>query len=268
MQMPQNTFKSAIAQHQLQLGLFSLLAHPISAEVVAGSGFDWMIIDTEHGPGDVLTVMHQLQAMQGSRTHAAVRPAANDKVLIKRLLDTGVQTLLIPHVDSAEEARAAVQAVRFPEGGLRGIAPVSRAANYGRITDYVNRAAQEICVLVQIESASALRNLEEIAGVDGVDGLFIGPGDLAGEVGYLGQPNHPAMRRLYLNTIRRIRACGKPAGIVSADQAFAQECVDAGAAMIVAGADLLCLRQSCDTLAEKFRTLVPATDQIVEGLRA
>lgn len=268
MQLPRNSFKHAIQSDQLQLGLFSLLAHPISTEVIAGSGFDWIIIDTEHGPGDVLTVIHQLHAMQGSGTHAVVRPASNDKVLIKRILDTGVQTLLIPHVDTADEARAAVDAVRFPQNGCRGIAPVSRAAAYGRIESYVREAAQELCVLVQIESGIALRNIEEIAAVDGVDGLFIGPGDLAGEVGYLGQPNHPSMRRLYLNTIKRIRACGKPAGIVSADQAFAQDCVNAGATMIVAGADLLCLRQSCDTLAENFRSLVPLASEAALGMRA
>jgi len=268
MQVPVNPFKRAIHADQLQVGFFSLLSHSISTEVIAGSGFDWIILDTEHGPSDVPIVLQQLHAMRGGTAHAVVRPASNDKVLIKRILDLGVQTLLVPHVDNAEEARAAVAAVRFPHDGCRGIAPVSRAAAYGRVDNYLRDAASEMCVLVQIESEAAVQNLEEIAAVEGVDGLFIGPGDLAGEMGYLGQPNHPAMRRLYLNTIRRIRACGKPAGIVSADEAFARECIDAGVRMIVAGADVMTLRQSCDALAQRFQSLAPAVADDVEALRA
>ncbi|MDB5801296.1 MAG: 5-keto-4-deoxy-D-glucarate aldolase [Rhodocyclales bacterium] len=262
--VPKNHFKDAILKNKLQIGLFSLLSHHVSAEILAGCGFDWLILDTEHAPSDVLLVLQQLQAMSGGTAHAVVRPSHNDVVLIKRLLDIGVQTLMVPHVQNAAEARQAVASMWYPPRGIRGLGPVSRAANYGRILNYHEHAEKELCLIVQIENQEGLDNIEEIAAVEGVDAIFIGPGDLSAELGYIGRATHPDMRRVFKDAIARITACGKPAGIVAGDEALAREYVGAGVTVLASGADALLLARAGEDVAQRFKRLNATAPQLAE----
>ena len=194
MDMPRNSFKHAIANGELQIGLWCSLCSPITAEIVSHSGFDWLLLDTEHSPNEVPDVLVQLQAIQAGTAAAIVRPAWNDIVLIKRFLDIGAQTLLIPFVQTPDEARRAVEATRYPPGGVRGITGSGRASRYGRVKDYLKNASQEICLLVQVETRSALDQIEAIASVDGIDGVFIGPNDLSASFGHIGNWGHPEVQ--------------------------------------------------------------------------
>src|SRR6185503_12067223 len=178
MQMPVNTFKKAIREARPQIGLWCSSCSNVTAEAIAGAGFDWILIDTEHAPNEVPMVLSQLQAMVGGTAAPVVRPAWNDMVMLKRLLDIGAQNFLVPYVQTADEARAAVAATRYPPKGIRGVASVHRSNRFGRINEYYTRIDEQICVIVQIETRQALDNLDATAAVDGVDGLFIGPSDL------------------------------------------------------------------------------------------
>lgn len=260
--VPTNYFKHAILKNKLQVGLFSLLSHHVSAEILAGCGFDFIILDTEHAPSDVLLVLQQLQAMGRGNASAIVRPATNDVVLIKRFLDIGVQTLMVPHVQNAEEARQAVASMWYPPRGIRGLGPVSRAADYGRIVNYHEHAENELCLIVQIENQEGLDNIEEIAAVEGVDAIFIGPGDLSAELGYIGRATHPDMRRVFKDAIARISACGKPAGIVASDESLAREYIAAGVNVLASGADALLLARAGEDLAQRFKRLESTAPQL------
>jgi 4-hydroxy-2-oxoheptanedioate aldolase len=253
MKLPENSFKRALAARQQQIGLWCSLPGPYVAEAVAGSGFDWLLFDTEHSPGDPLTVMGQLQAVAPYNVSAVVRPASNDTVLIKRFLDIGAQTLLIPYVQSADEARAAVAAMRYPPEGVRGVSGVTRATRFGRVEGYQKRASQELCLLVQIETQQALDALEAIAGVDGVDGVFIGPADLAASLGYPGEYTNPAVIATIESAIRRITATGKPAGILTPDNTFAKHCMELGTLFTAVGVDAALLARGTETLARQFK---------------
>lgn len=253
MLLPRNNFKRALLEGRQQIGLWCSLSSPYTVEVVAGAGFDWLLLDAEHSPNDVLSILPQLQAVAGYEVSAVVRPPANDLVLIKRYLDIGAQTLLIPYIQSVEEAEAAVAAMRYPPAGLRGIAGATRATRFGRVEGYARRAAEELCLLVQVETERALEQLEGIAAVEGVDGVFVGPGDLAASLGFAGQLNHPAVRQAVEDAIRRIRACGKPAGILTADEAFARRCMELGTTFTAVGQDVAILTQGADALARRLR---------------
>src|ERR1041385_4377243 len=187
-EQPVNTFKQAVRAGRPQIGIWTSLCSNIAAEVIAGAGFDWILIDTEHAPNELPLVFNQLQALVGGSAAPIVRPAWNDMILLKRLLGVGVQNFLVPYVQTAEEARAAVAATRYPPHGIRGVAVSHRGNRYGRIQDYFKRSNEEICLVVQIETRLALKNIEAIAVIDGVDGLFIGPSDLAADHGHLGEP--------------------------------------------------------------------------------
>src|SRR5436190_3379452 len=215
MQLPTNQFKQAIQEGHPQIGLWCSLCSNVVAEVIGGAGFDWILIDTEHAPNELPMVYSQLQALVGSTSAPVVRPAWNDMVLMKRLLDVGVQNFLVPYVQTPEEARAAVAATRYPPQGIRGVAVTHRANQYGRVKDYFQRANEEICVLVQIETRLALENLEAIAAVEGVDGLFIGPSDLAAALGHLGDNGHPEVRAAIEDAFTRIRRANKVSGILA-----------------------------------------------------
>ena len=253
MDLPVNNFKRAIAAGRPQIGLWVSLASPYSAEIVAGSGFDWLVIDTEHSPNEVDTTLAQLQSMAAYPVSPVVRPAWNDKVLVKRHLDIGAQTLLIPYVQNAEEAAAAVAAVRFPTRGVRGVAGVTRATRFGRVPEYARRAADEICLLVQIETREGLDNLEAIARTDGVDGVFIGPADLAAGLGHLGDMQHAEVQSAIQDGIRRIGACGKPAGILATDEASARRYMEWGTVFTAVGVDVMILARETEKLASKFK---------------
>ena len=254
MDFPINRFKHAILSGQKQIGLWSHLCSPISIEILAHCGYDWLLLDMEHSPNEVPDVLAQLQAMQGGTATPIVRPPWNDMVTFKRLLDIGVQTLLVPYIQTAEEARNAVSYTRYPPQGVRGYAGAPRASNYGRVQGYAHRSAEEICVLLQVETIEGLKNIEEIANVEGVDGVFIGPGDLSAALGHLGNPKHPEVLKVIDESIARIRACGKAAGILTGDEALAKHYVDQGCLFVAVGADQNVLRDSATALAGRFKS--------------
>jgi 4-hydroxy-2-oxoheptanedioate aldolase len=253
MDFPINRFKHAILSGQKQIGLWSHLCSPISIEILAHCGYDWLLLDMEHSPNEVPDVLAQLQAMQGGTATPIVRPPWNDMVTFKRLLDIGVQTLLVPYIQTAEEARAAVSYTRYPPEGVRGYAGAPRASHYGRVKGYAQRSAEEICVLLQVETLEGLKNLEAIAQVAGVDGVFIGPGDLSAALGHLGNPKHPEVLKVIDEAIARIRACGKAAGILTGDEALAKHYVAQGCLFVAVGADQNVLRDSAQALADRFK---------------
>lgn len=253
MELPVNHFKRAILCGQAQIGLWSHLCSAISTEIVAGSGFDWLLLDMEHSPNELPEVLSQLHAMHGGTASAIVRPPWNDMVTFKRLLDIGVQTLLVPYVQTAEEARQAVSFTRYPPHGVRGYAGAPRASAYGRVKDYAHRCAEELCVLVQVETVQGLDNLEDIANVQGIDGVFIGPGDLSAAMGHLSNPKHPEVLAKIEQAIARIRACGKAVGILTGDEALARHYLDLGCLFVAVGADQNLLRDSSQALAQRFQ---------------
>jgi 4-hydroxy-2-oxoheptanedioate aldolase len=223
-------------------------------EIVAGSGFDWLLLDTEHSPADPVSMLSLLQAVASYDVAPVVRPAFNDTVLIKRLLDIGAQTLLIPFVQSAEEARRAVAAMRYPPHGIRGYSGATRANRFGRAKDYATRAAEELCLLVQVETQTALDAVEEIAAVDGVDGIFIGPSDLAASLGHVGAPGHPEVKAAIEGAITRCVTAGKPVGLLSVDEIFARRAIALGSAYTAVGVDATILARTSENLAAKFRS--------------
>jgi 4-hydroxy-2-oxoheptanedioate aldolase len=258
--LPTNHFKQALRAGRAQIGLWSTIPSPFVCELIGSAGYDWVLLDTEHTPTDVPLMLHQLQAVAAAQpapgalpTHAVVRPAWNDPVLIKRYLDIGAQTLLLPFVQNAEEARAAVRAIRYAPEGIRGMGGSTRASNFGRTADYVARAAGELCLLVQVETAEALEQIEAIAAVDGIDGIFIGPSDLSASLGHPGQARHPEVNRAIDDAIRRIRACGKAPGILMVDEPRARECLELGAQFVAVALDTILLRDSLDAAAARFR---------------
>ncbi len=253
MDFPINRFKHAILNGQKQIGLWSHLCSPISIEILAHCGYDWLLLDMEHSPNEVPDVLAQLQAMQGGTATPIVRPPWNDMVTFKRLLDIGVQTLLVPYIQTAEEARNAVSYTRYPPQGVRGYAGAPRASNYGRVKGYAQRSAEEICVLLQVETVEGLKNIEEIANVEGVDGVFIGPGDLSAALGHLGNPKHPEVLQVIDEAIARIQACGKAAGILTGDEGLAKHYVAQGCLFVAVGADQNVLRDSAQALADRFK---------------
>jgi 4-hydroxy-2-oxoheptanedioate aldolase len=252
--LPVNRFKQALKGGQQQIGLWNSIPGPLVAEALAGCGFDWVVIDTEHAPTDVPDVLGMLQAMAPYPVSAVVRPAANDPVLIKRLLDFGAQTLILPYIQSAEEAQAAVAAVRYAPRGMRGVAGLTRASRFGAVPDYTRRADAEICLILQVETALALSQIEEIAATDGVDGLFIGPADLAASMGHPGALDHPAVKAAIEDAIRRITATGKPAGILTSDAAFARACMGWGTRFTAVGMDIGLMLQAARGLAASYRS--------------
>lgn len=253
MELPRNAFKQALRDGRRQIGLWCSLPGGIPAEIAAGAGFDWLLFDTEHSPIDPLTVLPQLQAAAGHPgVSAVVRPASNDPVLIKRLLDVGAQSLLVPCVQDADEARAAVAATRYPPTGIRGVAGTTRASGYGRIAGYATKAQEEICVVVQVETGDALERIESIATVEGVDGIFVGPADLAASLGHPGEPGHPAVKERVEDALVRIGKTGRPAGILTLDPGFASRCIELGVVFPAVGLDAAVLARGLDALIAEF----------------
>ncbi len=245
-----NSFKRALAEGQRQVGLWQALANPYTAEICAGAGFDWLLFDGEHAPNDVPMLLAQLQAVAPYPVHPVARLPMGDVVLIKQYLDIGFQNLLIPFVESAEQAHELVRATRYPPAGSRGIGVgLSRAARWNRVPEYLDRADAEICLIVQIESERGLHNVKAIASVDGVDAVFVGPADLSAALGYRGQADHPAMIETISSTIRAVRAEGKPVGTLAMDQVGFERAEAAGCTFIAAGTDVSLLARSSEALA-------------------
>ena len=254
MDLPANTFKRALKAGKPQIGLWSTLSSSYTVEVVAGAGFDWLLLDTEHSPSDLENLLTQLQAAAPYPTHAVVRVPWNEMVNMKRVLDIGAQSFLVPYVQNVEEARNAVAHTRYPPAGVRGVAGTTRATRFGRVKDYAKRAHEEICVLVQVETQSALQNIEAICGVDGVDGVFIGPADLHASMGHAGETANPKVKPLIDDAIRRIRKAGKAPGILTPNEADARHWLECGALFVAVGSDAGILARGADALAAKFKT--------------
>ncbi len=254
MELNRNAFKHALAQGQLQIGLWSSLCSNIAAEIISDSGFDWILLDTEHSPNEIPGLLSQLQAVALGTATPIVRVAWNDAVLFKRVLDIGAQSVLVPFVQNAEEARRAVAATRYPPVGIRGTAGSARGSRYGRVKDYLKKANDEICLLVQVETRSALDQIEAIAKVDGVDGVFIGPSDLAASLGHIGDMQHPVVQKAIEEAATRLKAVGKPPGILTANEDEARRYISWGYKFVAVGADVGLLARSADTLAKKFKS--------------
>ncbi len=253
MELPQNPFKRALKAGKAQIGLWSSLSSNYSVEVIAGAGFDWILLDSEHSPADIESLLRQLQAASAYPTHPIVRVPWNDMVWMKRVLDIGAQSLLVPYVSTAAEARNAVAHTRYPPQGVRGVAGTTRATRFGRIKDYARRAQEEICLLVQVETPAALDNIEAIAAVEGVDGIFIGPADLHASLGHAGEVAHPKVKPLIDEAIRRIRKCGCAPGILTPNEADARHWLECGALFVAVGADVGILARGAEALAAKFK---------------
>ena len=253
MELPVNNFKRALKAGKLQIGLWCSLSSHYATELVAGSGFDWILLDTEHSPNELENLLTQLQAAAPYPTHAVVRVPWNDMVTIKRVLDIGAQSILIPYVSTPEEARAAVSYTRYPPQGVRGVAGSTRASRFGRVKDYAKRAHEELCVLVQVENQQGLDNIEAIAAVEGVDGVFIGPADLHASLGFMGEITNAKVLPVIDEAIKRIRKAGKAPGILTPGEEHAKRQLGCGALFVAVGNDIGILARGAEALLARFR---------------
>jgi 4-hydroxy-2-oxoheptanedioate aldolase len=257
MQTPKNPFKQALAEKRTQIGLWLGLADAYCAEICAGAGFDWLLIDGEHSPNGLRSVLQQAQAIAaypGANAIARVPVGHGDvgTALIKQYLDLGLQTILVPMVDTPEQAQAIVRAMRYPPHGIRGMGG-ARASRWGRYPGYAKEANEQVCLLVQAETREALANLDAIAAVDGIDGVFIGPADLSASLGHVGNPNHPEVQPAIEDAIARIHRAGKAAGILTPDEAQARKYLELGALFVAVGLDTNLLARSTSALAARFK---------------
>ena len=250
---PANTFKQRLRANDRLIGCWCSLGNPITTEVLGLAGFDWLLLDAEHSPNDVLTLIPQLMALKDSVSAPVVRPPANEPVIIKRLLDAGFHNFLIPFVESAQAARDAVAATRYPPQGIRGVAMVQRNNRYGAVPDYFKLANANMTVLVQIESRAGIDAVSEIAAVDGVDGVFVGPSDLAAALGHIGNPGHPEVQAAITHLFAAIKAQGKPIGILTPVEADARRYLEQGASFVAVGNDIGLFRAQTQALADRFR---------------
>ena len=253
--VPTNLFKQALKEGRRQIGLWQAMANPYTAEINAGAGFDWLLLDGEHAPNDVPTMLAQLQAVAPYPSHPVGRPPLGEIRLIKQYLDIGFQSLLIPLVDTAEQAALMVRAMRYPPEGIRGVgAGSARVARWNRVEDYFRDADAQMCLLVQAETTTAMRNLEAIGAVEGVDGVFIGPADLSAAMGHRGDAGHPDVQAVIRDAIVRIVRTGKAAGILSSNEQWAQEYLDLGATFVAVGTDVGLLAKQTTALAGRFKS--------------
>jgi 2-dehydro-3-deoxyglucarate aldolase len=247
-----NTFKRDLKAGKTLIGCWTSLANPITTEILGLAGFDWLLLDGEHSPNDIMSFIHQLMALKDSVSAPFVRPQWNDTVLIKRLLDAGFYNLLIPCVDTAEEARAAVAATRYPPHGVRGVSVGMRGNRFGTVKDYQQIANDNVVVCVQIESPKAVENIDAICRVDGVDSVFIGPSDLAASYGHLGNPNHPEVQAAMATVVKRAKAAGVPVGTLAPVEADARRYMEMGITMVAVGSDQGLFRAGTQALRDKF----------------
>jgi 4-hydroxy-2-oxoheptanedioate aldolase len=254
LEIQRNAFKQALVSRSLQIGLWSTLCSNIGAEVIAHSGFDWILLDTEHSPNELPNLVSQLHAMTGGTASPVVRAAWNDPVLIKRILDVGAQSILLPYIQTVEEAASAVQAVRYPPKGIRGVSASSRASQYGRVKDYLTQADSQIALIVQIETRSALSQLAAISEIEGIDGVFIGPADLSASLGHIGQIQHPETQAALKDAAAQLARLGKAAGILASSEAAARQYIEWGYTFVAVGVDTRLLAASADALAQAFKT--------------
>lgn len=248
MELARNAFKAALNAGRPQLGIWSSLVSPVAAEILGQSAFDWVLFDAEHAPVDLASIYPLLQACAGGTASTAVRPSWNDPVMIKRVLDMGTQTILLPFVQTAEEAASAVASTRYPPHGTRGVSAATRAGGYGRRPDYLTRAAENICTLAQVETTDALAQLDRIAATPGLDGVFIGPSDLSASMGYIGQPGHAEVQTAIRQAARTILSQGKAPGILALNATDAKRYLDWGYLFVACSMDIRILVQGVDAL--------------------
>jgi 2-dehydro-3-deoxyglucarate aldolase len=247
-----NRFRRAVCDGETQIGCWMSLASPIVTELLGIVGFDWMLLDAEHAPNDVLTLIPQLMALKDSASAPVVRPPANDSVFIKRLLDSGFSNFLVPFVDSAADAARAVAATRYPPQGIRGVSVSHRGNRYATVPDYLQMANDNVCVIVQIESRKAVDAIDDILAVEGVDGVFVGPSDLAANYGHLGNANHPEVQQAIARVFERAQAAGKASGILAPVQADAERYLSMGARIVAVCADMGLLKGAAQTVQQHF----------------
>lgn len=247
-----NRFREALLARKRLIGCWCALGSPITTEILGLAGFDWILLDSEHAPNDVLSLIPQMMALKDSPSAPVVRPAWNDTVLIKRLLDAGFHNFLIPFVQSAEEAKAAVAATRYPPAGVRGVSVAQRNNRYGTVVDYMKIVNDNIAVVVQIENRAGVEAAAAIAAIDGVDGLFVGPSDLAAALGHLGNPNHPEVQAAMAEVFAAAAAAGKTAGILAPVEADARRYLEQGVNFVAVGSDLGAFRGATQALRDKY----------------
>jgi len=253
MEIRKNKVKEFFRQGKSTFGIWNGIANPYAAEICAGAGFDWVLIDAEHAPFDLSSILANHQAMVSYDCGIVVRPPSDDPVFIKKLLDIGVQTLLIPVVETAEQAKALVRAITYPPNGIRGVgSALSRAAQWMRIPDYFEKVQEEICLIVQVETVKGMNNIQAICDVDGVDGVFIGPADLAASMDMLGQSMHDTFRAEVHRGLGIIKKSGKAPGVFALRDDVIKEYQEAGATFIGMGVDLILLAKATETLAQKY----------------
>lgn len=252
--LPKNAFKAALAAREKPvLGLWLMLGSDPATELLADAGFDYVLIDGEHAPLDIDIIRRQIAAADHGTASVVVRPPVNETWVLKQMLDAGAQSFIIPMVDTAEQAQAAVAACLYPPEGVRGAAGVVRAARYGRIPGYLTKANAEICVVPQVETMTAVENIEAICAVPGVDAIFIGPSDLSNSMGFPGRPRAPEVDAVIKESIARIHACGKPVCTLGFDEATVKTYLDFGADMVAVGSDVTLLLRGAAELLAKFR---------------
>jgi 4-hydroxy-2-oxoheptanedioate aldolase len=254
MQLPQNQLKRELLAGRTQIGLWHGLFHPYVTELLAGTGFDWICLDAEHSPSDNHNLLAQLQALAAYPVAPVVRAVSDDVSLIKQYLDIGVQTLLIPMVETAAQAARVVAATRYPPRGIRGVgAALARASRWNQVPDYLHRSEEELCVLVQVESVAGVQNLAAIANTEGIDGVFFGPSDLAASMGLLGKSADTSVQQAIVDGISTVRCAGKSAGVLAADTELARKYIELGAIFVAVGLDTALLVRSATDLAKRFK---------------
>lgn len=255
MPAPVNPFKQALSAGETVFGCWLGLADTFSAELMGTAGFDWLLIDGEHAPNDLRSILGQLQVLAASPSHVIVRVPVGETYMIKQVLDAGAQSVLVPMVETADQARQLVRDVTYPPQGDRGVGySLTRAARFSQIADYGTTANAQTCLLVQVENRKGLAALDEILTIDGIEGVFIGPADLAADMGHMGNAQHPEVQAAIMDALRRIRAAGKAPGILSTRDEMTQDALSAGAQFVAVGADVLLLSHAAQALARKWTT--------------
>ena len=253
MELRKNKFKKNILDKKKQIGIWSNFSSNTVSEIIAITGYDWSVLDMEHAPNDIQEILSQLQVMEAYDTEPVVRVPWNEPVMVKRLLDMGAQTILFPMVQNANEAKAAVEATRYPPKGVRGVMSVARMNRYGHVSNYYEKAEKEICVLVQCETKDAIKNIPEIAKVDGVDGIFMGPSDISGSIGKIGQFEDQEVQDLINHALELCKKADKPAGILTGKRDYAKKYVENGYTFVAVGSDTNLFAESAKALLKEFK---------------
>ncbi|MDB5847882.1 MAG: 2-dehydro-3-deoxyglucarate aldolase [Rhodoferax sp.] len=262
MRTPTNPFKLAMREGRPQFGLWLGMADAYSAEILAGTGYDWLLVDGEHAPNDLRSTLGQLQAIASSASafaqepapHAIARLPVGNTALVKQYLELGVQTLLVPMVDTPAQAADLAQAMRYPPQGVRGMGnALARSSRWQRYPNYIHEANDQVCLLVQAETVEAMRNLDAMAAIDGDDGIFIGPADLSASMGYPGEPGHPEVQAAIEDGIKRILQAGKAPGILATTEPQARKWLAAGALFVAIGIDTMLLTAAASALLAPFK---------------